>query len=651
MTPKTKKRIGWTFGLIILIGLGAAGYVYQKISSQVLSLTPDFIEEMSQEVAAQNESAIKKPSPRKRVVQPYNPLKNVYFGDTHVHTALSFDSYLFGNRFGLDDAYRFAQGDKLINYAGEALQLTEPLDFINIADHAESFGLFELCSQDDLREEQVEFCKKFDNPSLFFLFGLIEAAVKRPPNRPVELCGEDGSVCFEKGKTTWSTIQKAAEKYNKPGVFTAFSGYEYSPPIPDGGEVHRVVIFKSEKVPNSAVSAFEAPTEINLWQKLEETCTDDCQFLTIPHNMNQSWGYAYSRVDFDDNPYGEKDWALRRRSEPLVEIFQIKLSSECAIGVGAVDEECSFEQFWPICKEGESSKCVNRGSFAREGLKFGLELEKELGFNPLRFGFIGSTDTHNGAPGDTEEWDWRGFNGVYGAPVKNRMKGTLEKQGMISRNPGGLAAVWAVENTRSALFESMKKRETYATSGTRIRLRFFSGWGLEKGILDSPDLVSRAYEKGVPMGSVLGKREGISRPKFLVWAAKDPDDANLQRIQMIKGWIEDGKRMEEVFDIACSDGLNPDPTTGRCPDNGARVDVSTCGITTGSGDAEMKILWEDDNFNPDLSSFYYVRVLENPTCRWSTYDSIRLGQPPREDVPATIRERAWSSPIWYSPDK
>ncbi|MCD4721145.1 MAG: DUF3604 domain-containing protein, partial [Desulfobacula sp.] len=371
---------------------------------------------------------------------------------------------------------------------------------------------------------------------------------------------------------------------------------------------------------------------------------------TIPHNMSNFFGRAYSRNDEDGAPYTLKDWERRDRYEPLAEIFQCKRTSECAFGVGTTDEECSFELFWPICKDDNLVGCASKGSYAREGLKLGIELEKEIGFNPLQFGFIGSTDAHNSNPGDTEEWDYRGKAAIKDSPAQKRLAERKFRPGTpITHNPGGLAAIWAEENTRDALFDSMKRKETYATSGTRIRLRFFAGWNFDQDIINRPDMVFAAYEAGVPMGSILEENEKTKKPKFLVWAAKDPIDANLERIQIIKGWIEDGDRKEEVFDIACSDGMAPDSVTGKCPDNGARVNLNTCEITEGSGDEELKVLWTDDTFNPDFASFYYVRVLQNPTCRWSTYDAIRLGIEPIKEVPAFIKERAWSSPIWYSP--
>ncbi|MCG8633510.1 MAG: DUF3604 domain-containing protein [Desulfobacterales bacterium] len=644
-----KKWIGWAVAIILGIGAGAGGFVYYQMSSKVIRLTPETLKKMNEAVAAQNEDAIKRPPVRKLDVQPPNPLKNVYFGDTHVHTSLSFDSYLFGNRLGLEEAYRFAKGEPLRLKTGETMQLYRPLDFIAVTDHAESFGIFEACDDPSLNEEQKEFCRKFETPSLPFFVELKSSGIARPPKRVQGLC-QDNEFCFEHGKTTWAKVRQMADKYNQPGLFTAFQAYEYSPMLKKNGMVHRNVIFRNSIAPDAAFSLYEAPTVTELWQALETHCTGGCEFLTIPHNMNFSWGVAYSGKTIDGDAYTKEDWALRGRSEPLAEIFQIKGNSECGVGAGSVDEECGFEQFWPVCGDGDTVDCVTPDSFAREGLKKGLELEGELGFNPLRFGFVGSTDTHNANAGDTEEFDWRGQNGVYASPAEKRLSGKLSPRKTAGRNPGGLAAVWAVENTRDALFDSMEKREAYATSGTRIRLRFFGGWDLDNEILNSPDMVSRSYEKGVPMGSVLNRENMAATPKFIVWAAKDPDAANLQRVQMVKGWVEKGKRREKVVDIACSNGLRPDPSTGRCPDNGAFVDLDTCRIPADAGNAEIKTIWEDKDFNPDHAAFYYVRVLENPTCRWSTYDAIRLGQKPREDLPPTVKERAWSSPIWYSPD-
>lgn len=648
------KMVKWIVAGFFLVAIGAAWYTYNKFDSQLTRLTPEVVEALRQTVAQENEAAIIKPKLHERTIQPVNPLKNLYFGDLHVHTSLSFDSHLAGNRIEPIDAYRFAQGKKLELMSGEIAQLTVPLDFAAITDHAESFGLFEGCADPDITPEQVDFCAQFENPSVSVFFKLRKQATRRPPVR-MSFCGDDGSFCIEHGKTTWQRTQKAADNAYEPGVFTSFIGYEYSPTWPKSGSTHRNVIFRNRTVPETVISAYDAATALDLWRTLERTCTDDCEFLTIPHNLNRYYGKAFSRVDEDGGAYTQKDWERRDRYEPIVEVFQAKGTSECALGVGTTDEECTFEQFFPLCKEGEYIACAGGGSFARDGLKLGLELEKEIGFNPLQVGFIGSSDVHNSNAGDTEEWDYRGKSGFKDASAVKRLKERNFGPAVpITHNPGGLAAIWAEENTRDALFDSLKRKETFGTSGTRIRLRFFAAWDFEPNIVNDSKLVEKAYQFGVPMGGVLDgpAQDGqgsMLKPKLLVWAAKDPNNASLDRIQVIKGWVENGEQKEEIFDIACADGRSANSTTGKCPNTNAQVDLETCQITESDGAAELKVLWEDESFNPNYASFYYVRVLQNPTCRWSTYDAIRLGIEPIKEVPAVMQERAWSSPIWYSP--
>jgi len=604
--------------------------------------------------AKQNEQAIHIPAPLPRQKTNPNENNNVYFGDTHVHTALSFDSYLSGNRMGIREAYRFANGEAVTRSSGEIQQLHQPLDFVVLTDHSESFGLFRTCDLPGLTPRQSEFCQEMtNNPEKLYL-GTIADRMKRPPQRYTALCNDNMQACLAESENTWQLIHRTADEFNKPGEFTAFSGYEYSPPLPKKGKLHRNVIFKGSSVPDRAISAFDALTVLDLWTTLEAQCTGDCEFLTIPHNMNKTWGLAYSGTTIDGDPYSKDDWALRKRNEPIAEIYQIKGSSECGLDVGAADEECNFERLLPIC-ETQVAGCSGPTSFAREGLKTGLELEQELGFNPLQFGFIGSTDTHAGTPGDTEEYDYRGMAGLVDSPASMRLGYNPSRQigkkiaDSLRMSPGGLAAVWAKENTREAIFEAMERRETYATSGNRIKLRFFAGWNYDAELIHDPDLLSKAYRNGVPMGGILPAAGKNTVPEFLVWAARDSNGGKLQRVQLVKAWLEDGKTYEQVFDIGCSDGLKPDAKTGRCPDNGARVDIASCAVSADKGDSEIRVSWRDPDFKPEQSAFYYVRVLENPSCRWSSYDAIRLGITPREGVPATIQERAWSSPIWYTP--
>ena len=644
-----KWKAAGIIGLSMLAVAAITGYWYL---GRPVGYSIEKLNALKADTLAQNEQAISKPEPRVREKSVARSNNNVYFGDTHVHTALSFDSYLSGNRAGLRGAYRFASGEPLVTNTGEVMQLGQPLDFVAMADHAESFGLFVTCAREGLTARQQKFCAKFKIPDRKFFVQLRNEAVQRPPQKSEELCGDDPARCMEDAKTTWREIYQAAEEFYRPGEFTTFAAYEYSASLPKSGNLHRNILFKNNVVPGRALSSFDALTALDLWKTLEQECKGDCEFLTIPHNMNKSWGLAYSGKTIDGDIYTKSDWALRARNEPLAEIIQIKGNSECGFGLGASDEECNFELFLPLCEGDERVGCSSRTSFAREGLKIGMRLAQDIGFNPLQFGFIGSTDTHNSNPGDTEEYDYRGAIDQYESPAVQRLNyegdGEFGELTTASRkNPGGLAAVWARENTREAIFEAMQRRETFATSGTRIKLRFFAGWNFEDELIRNEQLISLAYQSGVPMGGMLPPADTAQRPKFLVWAMKDPAGANLQRIQMVKAWVENGESREQVFDIACSDDLQPDPGTGRCPDNGAVVNLSTCSASPDKGAAELRVLWTDPGFSVEQSAFYYVRVLENPSCRWSSYDAIRLGVAPRADLAQTVRERAWSSPIWY----
>lgn len=622
--------------------------VYQNIASELAGLTPEAARALNAKVTAEREANVPKPAPVPPRQQSPNPLNDLYFGDLHVHTSWSFDGYLNGNRFSPAEAYEFARGRPLTMLSGEVVKISVPLDFAAVTDHAESYGLFEACADPAATSEQREFCDQFESPSVTTFLRLRRHATSRPPKR-MDFCGEKGEFCIRHARTTWQKTQAAADDAYEPGVFTTFYGYEYSPSWPNSGSTHRNVIFRSTVVPRDVISAFDAPTALDLWRGLEASCTEPCEFMTIPHNLNRYYGKAFALVDEDGGAYAEDDWLRRQRAEQLVELFQAKGASECAVGVGTTDEECGFEQFFPRCEGGETQGCAGSGSFARDGLKFGLRLAEQLGFNPLRFGFVGSTDAHNANPGDAEEWDYRGKSGFKDASAAGRLEERRFGPSVpITHNPGGLAAVWAAENTRDALFDALRRRETYATSGTRLRLRVFAGWDLPTEIAESADLVAMGYERGVPMGGVLAAGTGAQRPRFVVWAGMDPMSSGLDRIQLIKGWVEDGQVKEKVADIACSDGRAPN-REGSCPPLTSTLDVSTCRIPTEDGDAELLASWEDEFYRPEHAAVYYVRVLQTPTCRWSSYDAIRLEIPPVEEVTALVQERAWSSPIWIEP--
>lgn len=637
----------WMWVILAIVAAAAAGYfvIQSRLSAPMLS--EDALAERRAEAASQDETSFNAPAQEPALYPAPNATRNVYFGDLHVHSSLSFDSYIFGNRLSLDEAYRFARGEVVQNAVGETMQLTRPLDFVAITDHSEGFGLHEACDLSDKSDALQAYCDRMERPDARFFLHLRAQGEQRPPVSVLDGFFDTPEDASGLKTATWRRVVETADRHNAPGELTTFAAYEYSPPLPDRGKIHRNVIFRGSDTPNHAPSAFDALTELDLWRQLNATCQSPCEYLTIPHNPNKSWGLAFASQTIDGDPYTEADWRLRQEVEPIVEMFQVKGNSECVIGFGTSDEECAFEQFLPVCEEGQDSKCIFETSMIRDGLKKGLVLEDALGFNPLAFGLIGSTDVHNSNPGDAEEWDYRGANGALSAPARTRL--TAPRARSLNNNPGGLAAIWAQENTRDALFDAMQRKEVYATSGTRIRLRFFGGFSFAPDILDAPDLLDMAYEAGVPMGSTLPVA-GEASPSFILWAVRDPLSAPIDRVQIIKGWTEDGEVLESVVDVACSDGRMIDPSTGRCGKTPAGVDLSDCSLTSDAGATELKALWTDPSYAPEQNAFYYARVIENPTCRWSTYDSLRLGQEPLSVIDPTVQEMAWSSPIWVQPN-
>ena len=661
------------FGLVVIVLLFALllwSVVWRPLDKAAQQIVPATA---PADYALQDDSRVQVPAPHELVQQDYNPLKNVYWGELHVHTVESMDAMWFGTTATIDDAYRFARGESLRSPGGELMQLARPLDFVAITDHAEGFGTRNRCDEVGLGLFDRFNCWFLETPgytTALFIEGRETRGDFEPdPSQPVgvyrkrfrepgqrlPICRGDEreARCLKDAQSDWARYIELADRHNEPGLFTTFAAYEYSPPLERSGKHHRNVIFNGENLPPYAISALDVTNAIDLWRGLEASCTEDCDFLTIPHNMNKGWGLFYSRHTWDGGTYSEDDWRLRMKREPLAEMYQVKGASECALGVGATDEECAFEQVLKPCETGEETGCALKSSFARQGLKIGMELEREMGFNPMAFGFIAATDGHNGNPGDAEEWDFPGKVGAVTSPALRRLRVEddmpFKSQRLAGHGSGGLAAVWAEENTRDAIFSGMQRRETYATSGPRMALRFYAGWDIDETLKAQHNAIEQLANSAVPMGGVLrADRVSPSSPGFFVWAARDPMDAPLQRVQMVKGWIDEhGETHEKVVDIACAGDVAVNPTTGRCPDNGSTVDLASCSFE-GGGANELKTVWHDPAYDAGQGAFYYVRVLMNPTCRWSTYDAIRLGREPDPRVPATIQERAWSSPIWYS---
>jgi len=590
----------------------------------------------------------------------YTPTRRPLFGDLHVHTARSQDASTQGTRVSPREAYQFARGASLgiqpHTEDGKPLrrvQLARPLDFAAVTDHSEQLGEVHICNTpeaDGYGSLACRFYRAFPRAAFFIFNGRYSMFGSR-----WGFCGDEDAVCLDAARTVWSEHQQAAEEaYDRSRgcEFTSVVGYEWTAATRLGGHLHRNVLFRNARVPDLPISVMETgPMAIHLWRRLDETCRDaigGCEAITIPHNTNWSEGSAFTSALTPDAEITAEETPLRARYDRLVEMMQHKGESECALYPGVNDEGCAFEKAPNPYARGE--KTLNAVDFSRDALKRGLALEQSLGTNPLAFGQIGSTDTHLGTPGLVAE---RGFPGHGGAGKPGDT--VFDEPGLpdvASLNPGGLAVVWAEENARDAIFAAMQRRETYATSGTRPTLRVFGGWSFEPGVCRAPDLAAQGYAEGVPMGGDLPSRpEGAGAPRFVVAASRDPhpNGGDLERIEIVKGWLEDGALHETVITVVGADVE-------------ADVDLATCS-PTGRGHDTLCQVWSDPDFDPSEPAVYYARLREVPSCRWTQWACLDAGVTceasgaPREgfefccgdDVPKTIQERAWSSPIWYTP--
>jgi len=565
-----------------------------------------------------------------------DPLGNLYWGDLHIHTSLSTDAFTMGVRALPDDAWRFARGGTIEHGAGYAIRLSEPLDFAAVTDHAEYLGVVRALDPDlplssrSLRERLLE-----DGPLLNTITFLRVAAGFSLAK--VERSGAEAAML-----SAWRQTIEAAERHNDPGRFTAFIGYEWSS-MPEDRNLHRNIIFRGAAVPPLPFSSLDSEDPRELWRVLEQQREAGMDNLAIPHNGNVSGGLMYDRVDFDGAALDSEYAARRMRNEPLSEILQVKGSSETHPLLSPEDEFAGFEIFDQLL----SSRVIPsqpQGSYARDALRTGIEFAHERGFNPYRFGVIGSSDSHN-ASSSVEEYNYHGKLPLLDGSAGIRLGKTLllpeERQLGRRWSAAGLAAVWAPENTREALFDAMRRKETYATSGPRIRVRFFGGWDFAEDLLQDPDWVATAHASGVPMGGDL-PASCHTAPRFAVWAAKAADSGNLDRIQIIKGWVDaSGATQERVHDVA----LAAARSGGTSAAVGNTVDVASARWDNSIGAQQLQVLWSDPEFDPGQEAFYYARVIEIPTPRWSTFDAVKLGiEAPQ---PATIQERAITSAIWY----
>ncbi len=595
------------------------------------------------------------------------PLKQAFFGDLHVHTRYSLDASTQGTRTTPAQAYQFALGERIgiqpwteEGKAQRSLQLSRPLDFAMVSDHAELIGEVHMCNTPDVEGYHAWECKLYRRwpRGAYYLFNFMSGIRQTH----LGLCGENDALCLRAALQPWQEMQQAAERYyDRSGEckFTTFVGYEWTGMNPpNGGNLHRNVVFRNAEVPHLPASFIDATSAQALWSSLDETCNkrgSGCDSLAIPHNSNMSAGFMFNSLMDDGKPMSREVAALRARFEPLVEIMQHKGASECYFEAGVSEDElCAFEQLQNDNIAGLNNPATPDTGFVRKVLADGLLLEQSLGVNPFQFGVIASTDTHLGTPGAAQEDQFLGHGGA-GVPAGDGVPPGLPDE--LEYNPGGLAVLWAQENTRDALFDAMRRREAYGTSGPRIVSRFFGGWNFPADLCEAPDRVARAYAQGVPMGSMLpnGHNDQL-HPTFLVAASQDAGTAQspgtpLQRLQVIKGWIDaGGVRHERVLDVAGD------------ADNEAFVDPKTC-ATGGRGFAELCTVWVDKEFDPAVRTYYYSRAVENPTCRWSQRMCVAAGVDcARPDTIGkgyegccaaehrpVIQERAWSSAIWYSP--
>lgn len=597
----------------------------------------------------------------------YSPFLNrgypqrVFWGDTHVHTSYSTDAGMLGNTLGLDDAYRFARGEIVTASSGNRARLQRPLDFLVIADHAENLGLAPMIAESnpallksDWGREIHDLVRAGKYGDAYNLWG--EGMVERRD----PLAGNEKLT-----QTMWERITTAAEKYNNPGQFTALIGFEWTS-SPDGNNLHRNVIFRDGKnkadliIPLSNYDS-DDPEELWAWMKKYEQQSGG-SMLAVAHNGNLSNGLMFDDRTLNAKKRLSRDYAERRmRWEPLYEVTQIKGDGEAHPLLSPNDEFADYGT-WDKGSFGAEAKTRDMlpREYAREALKRGLKYAEKLGANPFKFGMIGSTDTHTslatseennffgkatpaepGAPGRFDEKITGFMQAADGPDITMRSFQSLS---------AGLAAVWATENTREAVFDAMQGKEVYATAGTRITVRVFAGWDFEADDVFRPDFAKTGYAGGVPMGGDLKSAQAEQIPAFMIRALRDPDGANLDRIQIIKGWLsKDGELHERIYDVAVTDGRTIGENGRSLTPVGNTVDVDKASYTNTIGEALMMAYWKDPDFDARQRAVYYVRVLEIPTPRWTTYDAAFYGIDRPEGVPASHQERAYTSPIWYTP--
>ncbi len=574
-----------------------------------------------------------------------NPLNNVYFGEQHLHTQDSPDAFAMGTRNTIDDAYNFAKGKPIKkSTTGKIVQKKVAYDWCAVTDHALMLGMLPMTldPKNPLSKSEIGKLIATGKPAeMDKAFHLIMAAAQsgRAPK---------GFADPKVMRSVWEHQKEITNKHYEPGKFTTLIAFEWTS-IPYGQNLHRNVFFRDDKGPDVTFSTLDSDKCEVLWTYLEIQRKMGHECFAIPHNGNVSNSLMYAPVTSYGSPI-DRLWAERRaRNEVATEIIQTKGQSDTHPALSPNDEFANFEMFKHLLGTGGQVGKVDH-SYVRQALINGVGFQEYLGANPFKFGIVAGADAHTGFS-DNEEDNYTGVHGVNDDTPKRRLSGAGQTAGeaaIVFGTPGA-TGVWAPENTREAIFDAIKRKETYGTSGPLIRLRFFGGWNYPKGLVEDRNFVKKAYAGGVPMGGDLSAKPNRAKaPTFAVSAMKDPASGNLDRIQIIKGWYKNGYGWEKIYDVALSDNRKPDPKTGKVPAVGNTVDVKTATYSNSIGDSQLSAVWTDPDFDPSLNAVYYVRVLEIPTPRWSTYDAVELGIDLPEGTPVSIQERAWSSPIWYT---
>ena len=572
-----------------------------------------------------------------------NPMKNAYFGETHVHTAYSLDAYIGGARLRPEDAYRFAMGEEVLSHDIK-MRINTPLDFCAVTDHAEYLGeMYSMMTpgapgNDHEATTAIRNAKTYDEAMSLFIKYVAGNNRGANPTHPEFYQGEETT------KSGWQEIQAATEKYYKPGKFTTLHAFEWSS-APGGANLHRNIIFRTNQVTDLPMSSYEIPREEALWEWLKKENQAGHTVLAIPHNSNASKGKMFDENDSEGNPITAAYASTRQEFEPLIEMMQIKGNSEVVPRFWAEDEFANFENATTM--EKYSGRTFMEKNFVRYGLKKGLDYQDKLGVNPYKYGFVGGTDNHNGLPSNTAEDNYMvGSHGLADLTAESRATKAVDGWAeAYDINPGALTGVWAPANTREDIWDAMKNKETFATSGVRIKCRMFGGFDLASSYASYDEMVKAGQASAIPMGGDLPTAEADKSPSFLVWAAKDPNGPGLDRIQIIKGWVENGEMKEKIYNVAASDGraIGKD---GKVANLDAPIDPATGAFNTSKGSSELMAVWSDPDFDSSEHAFYYMRVLQLPTARWTFFDAMREGVKFPKEVPESIIERAWGSPIW-----